>query len=123
MLAIVGSGLSRRSRIRPRDLMRVLEGIHRDFAARPDLMAALPLAGVDGTLRRRFKRSRARGLVRAKTGTLSRVSCLSGYAGGVGDRELVFTFMAARVRRKPAVLWQQTAMAGCLVDYLRAVRK
>jgi D-alanyl-D-alanine carboxypeptidase/D-alanyl-D-alanine-endopeptidase (penicillin-binding protein 4) len=114
-----GSGLSRRSRIRPADLMRVLEGIHRDFGARPELMAALPLAGVDGTLRRRFKGSRARGLVRAKTGTLSGVSCLSGFVGGINKRVLLFTFMAGRVRRTPVVLWQQTAMAGCLVDYLR----
>jgi len=114
-----GSGLSRRSRIRPEDLMRVLEGIHRDFGARPELTAALPLAGVDGTLRRRFKGSRARGLVRAKTGTLSGVSCLSGWVGGIDGRVVLFTFMAGRVRRTPAVLWQQTAMAGCLVDYLR----
>jgi len=113
-----GSGLSRRSLIRPADMVRILEGVYRDFGARPETLAALPVAGLDGTLRRRFGRSRAKGQVRAKTGTLSGVSCLSGYAGYQG-RVLLFTFMSGRVRR-PGVRWKQEAMAGCLVDYLRA---
>lgn len=114
-----GSGLSRRSLTRPADMVRVLEGVYRDFGARPETLASLPVAGLDGTLQRRFGRSRAKGLVRAKTGTLSGVSCLSGYAG-YQERVLLFTFMAGRVRRGSGVRWKQEAMAGCLVDYLRA---
>lgn len=114
-----GSGLSRRSAIRPADLVRVLEGIYLDFGARAELLSALPLAGLDGTLqRRRFERSRIRARIRAKTGTLSGVSCLSGYAGGADGRVLLFTFLSGQVRRMPVVRWRQVALVGCLVDYL-----
>lgn len=113
-----GSGLSRRSSIHPVDMVGVLEGIYRDFGLQPELLSALPLAGVDGTLRRRLVRSRARGRVRAKTGTLSGSSCLSGYAAGGDGRVLLFTFLAGRVRKMPVVRWRQSAMAACLVDYL-----
>lgn len=114
-----GSGLSRRSWIRPVDLVRVVEGIYQDFALQPDLLSALPLAGLDGTMRRnRFYRSRVRARLRAKTGTLSGITCLTGYADGTANRLVLFTFLAARVRRPPAARWQQVAMAGCLVDYL-----
>ena len=47
----------------------------------PEFVASLPSAGVDGTLRARFRRSELRGLVRGKTGTLNsmKVSALAGY--------------------------------------------
>jgi D-alanyl-D-alanine carboxypeptidase/D-alanyl-D-alanine-endopeptidase (penicillin-binding protein 4) len=42
-------------------------------------MDALSIAGTDGTLRNRFRESPLTRLVRAKTGTMSGVSCISGY--------------------------------------------
>jgi len=47
----------------------------------PDFIASLPVSGVDGTLSSRFKRSRLKGVVRAKTGTINsiKVSTLAGY--------------------------------------------
>ena len=42
-------------------------------------MDTLPIAGTDGTLSRRFKGTAAEGIVRAKTGYISRVVALSGY--------------------------------------------
>jgi D-alanyl-D-alanine carboxypeptidase/D-alanyl-D-alanine-endopeptidase (penicillin-binding protein 4) len=41
--------------------------------------AALPVAGISGTLEDRMERAPARGVVRAKTGTTDRASALSGY--------------------------------------------
>jgi D-alanyl-D-alanine carboxypeptidase/D-alanyl-D-alanine-endopeptidase (penicillin-binding protein 4) len=43
------------------------------------LWAALPVAGVSGTLEDRMQHAPARGAVHAKTGTTSRASALSGY--------------------------------------------
>ncbi|MCL2182636.1 MAG: D-alanyl-D-alanine carboxypeptidase/D-alanyl-D-alanine-endopeptidase [Chitinispirillia bacterium] len=47
----------------------------------PDYLACLSSSGVDGTLTSRFRRSKLRGLVRGKTGTLNsvKVSALAGY--------------------------------------------
>ena len=45
-----------------------------------NLYAALPIAGQDGTLKKRMKEPYVSGKVRAKTGTLSGISSLAGYA-------------------------------------------
>jgi D-alanyl-D-alanine carboxypeptidase/D-alanyl-D-alanine-endopeptidase (penicillin-binding protein 4) len=44
----------------------------------PELLMSLPLAGVDGTMRRRLKGTRAEGWARLKTGTLRNVAALAG---------------------------------------------
>ena len=59
----------------------------------PALYAALPIAGTDGTLRRRMKKGKARGNVRAKTGTLEGVSTLAGYATARNGHRLAFCIM------------------------------
>jgi serine-type D-Ala-D-Ala carboxypeptidase/endopeptidase (penicillin-binding protein 4) len=48
--------------------------------ATPEWMDLLPVGGEDGTLATRFTGTRAAGKIHAKTGTLSHVSALSGYA-------------------------------------------
>lgn len=72
-----GSGLSRESRVTPRVLTSYLQ----DFKNRPEFQAfwnAIPIAGVDGTLRSRMRKTVAAGVVHAKTGTLHDVSNLAG---------------------------------------------
>ncbi len=73
-----GSGLSRYNLVTPEALTRLLalEARQRDGAF---FYGALPVAGVDGTLKNRMKGTPAQGNVRAKTGTFSIVNCLSGY--------------------------------------------
>src|SRR5690606_26951495 len=72
-----GSGLSRRNLVQPRQLVALLQAVRR----RPygEVFAScLPVAGTTGTLASRFADGPARGRVRAKTGFISRVVCLSG---------------------------------------------
>ncbi len=52
-----------------------------------------PIAGVDGTLKRRMKGTKAEGNVRAKTGTISNVRGLSGYLTTNNGEEIVFSFL------------------------------
>ena len=49
---------------------------------RPTLLAALPVAGKNGTLADRLRGGPAYGVVRAKTGTTNQASALSGYVRG-----------------------------------------
>ena len=56
-------------------------------------MEALPIAGMDGTLKNRMKGTEAEGILRAKTGTLSGASCLSGFVYTQDGEPLVFTIM------------------------------
>jgi serine-type D-Ala-D-Ala carboxypeptidase/endopeptidase (penicillin-binding protein 4) len=85
-----GSGLSRRDLVTPSGIVQLLL-----YASRQPWGEAfeesLPLGGVDGSLSERFLKSPAIGLVHAKTGTLSHVNALSGYAQTAKGRRLVFS--------------------------------
>jgi D-alanyl-D-alanine carboxypeptidase/D-alanyl-D-alanine-endopeptidase (penicillin-binding protein 4) len=76
-----GSGLSLDDRLTARALAALLVASWNDDELRGPVVAALPVAGVNGTLEDRMERAPARGAVRAKTGTTDRASALSGYAG------------------------------------------
>ena len=73
------SGLSHKNKLRPIDISRLLKISLEDFSIFPEWVSALPIAGRDGTLKRRFLVNP--GGVRAKTGLLSGVVALAGYAG------------------------------------------
>jgi serine-type D-Ala-D-Ala carboxypeptidase/endopeptidase (penicillin-binding protein 4) len=81
-----GSGLSRRDRTTPRQVVRLLQRVANMQFAEP-FTASLPVAGVNGTLQRRMRGTAAAGACRAKTGTLRYTSNLAGYCttgdGGV----------------------------------------
>jgi D-alanyl-D-alanine carboxypeptidase/D-alanyl-D-alanine-endopeptidase (penicillin-binding protein 4) len=77
-----GSGLSRLDRLTTNALGSLLKIAWADPAVRPALLAALPVAGVNGTLEHRLLKPPARGRVLAKTGTTDSASSLSGYVSG-----------------------------------------
>jgi len=72
-----GSGLSYQNKATPRALVQALRSGEDSFDFGPEWVAAMPLANLDGTLEDRA--SGATGAVRAKTGTLTRVTALSGW--------------------------------------------
>jgi serine-type D-Ala-D-Ala carboxypeptidase/endopeptidase (penicillin-binding protein 4) len=84
-----GSGLSSLDRLTARSLAALLRIAWADPNVRPYLLAALPVAGVSGTLSDRMRRPPARGNVQAKTGTTSLASALSGYV----KRRYVFSVL------------------------------
>jgi serine-type D-Ala-D-Ala carboxypeptidase/endopeptidase (penicillin-binding protein 4) len=87
-----GSGLSRRDYVSPETLARVLDAMRRGphFQVFFD---AMPVAGVDGTLRGRMRGTRAEANVRGKTGTLGNVRSLSGYVTTATGRLLIFSVL------------------------------
>jgi serine-type D-Ala-D-Ala carboxypeptidase/endopeptidase (penicillin-binding protein 4) len=84
-----GSGLSRLDRLTTNAVAAILRAAWNDPAVRPAFVAALPVAGVNGTLEDRLRKPPARGRVLAKTGTTSDASALSGYV----STRFVFTVL------------------------------
>jgi D-alanyl-D-alanine carboxypeptidase/D-alanyl-D-alanine-endopeptidase (penicillin-binding protein 4) len=122
-----GSGLSTDDRVPPRLLGAVLgaaaapaEGPDDTEFLRP-IISGLPVAGGDGTLTDRFGKGTSaagRGVVRAKTGTLTGVSSLAGVVTDVDGRLLVFALMSngvspATVRPKLDTIAATLSRCGC----------
>jgi hypothetical protein len=87
-----GSGLSRRNQVTPNSYIKLLSIIERDYHF-SGLDSTFAIAGRDGTIRSRMLGTYAAGNVRAKTGTHSNVSALSGFVRTRDGELLVFSMM------------------------------
>ena len=87
-----GSGLSRDNRVSARTLVSVLQAADRAFTWSPEFFASLPLAGQDGTLKKRAGASQDQ--ARAKTGLLTGVTGLTGLAQRADGQEVFFSVLA-----------------------------
>ncbi|MEZ0308938.1 MAG: D-alanyl-D-alanine carboxypeptidase/D-alanyl-D-alanine-endopeptidase [Ramlibacter sp.] len=86
-----GSGLSREERITAQQLARLLQ-VAWASPAMPELVASLPVTGVDGTLRR--ARGKGAGLAHLKSGSLRDVSGVAGYVHAASGRRYVLVAIA-----------------------------
>ncbi|VXC36179.1 D-alanyl-D-alanine carboxypeptidase/D-alanyl-D-alanine-endopeptidase [Pseudomonas sp. 8AS] len=74
-----GSGLSRAERVSAREMAAMLQAAwNSPYAA--EFIASMPLAGIDGTMRKRLKRTGMEGLAHIKTGTLNNVRAIAGFS-------------------------------------------
>jgi D-alanyl-D-alanine carboxypeptidase/D-alanyl-D-alanine-endopeptidase (penicillin-binding protein 4) len=113
-----GSGLYESSRFSAEQIVTVLRGAMRDFRIAGEFMASLSVAGADGTLAQRMAGTVAERYVRAKSGTLANVSCLSGIAGAPGQRPVVFSILMNDVAKPLEARLIQDRAAEILVSYL-----
>ncbi|MFW6158128.1 MAG: D-alanyl-D-alanine carboxypeptidase/D-alanyl-D-alanine-endopeptidase [Planctomycetota bacterium] len=111
-----GSGLSRQNAISAFHLACFLRYMALG-ESRETFVGSLPVAGVDGTLRRRMTREPCKGRVHAKTGHLRGVSALSGYARAEG-RLIAFSVLV-NGRRSWAGDRLQDRVCRLLVDNAR----
>ena len=88
-----GSGLSRRNLISADALVATLTAAYNNRPLWKALYQTMSIAGKDGTLRKRMKKSRAAGNVHGKTGTLRNVSALSGYVTTADGEVLAFAML------------------------------
>ena len=88
-----GSGLSRHDLVSPETIVRVLDRIQQDTAFAV-YYNAMPIAGVDGTLKDRMKGTPAEGNVHAKTGSIAASRTLSGYVTTADGERLIFSILA-----------------------------
>jgi len=94
-----GAGLSRTARITAASLAQMLQHAWRS-ALMPEFVASLPLAGVDGTLRRRLQSVSAQ--AHLKTGSLANVSALAGYVHAASGKRYVLVAMANHANAQAA---------------------
>ena len=111
-----GAGLSRVERITASGLADVLLDAWRSpYSA--EFQASLPVAAVDGTLRRRFRSPGIEGRVRMKTGNLQDVSALAGYVKAASGRNYVAVII---LNHPGADSGHGAAVQAALVDWLYA---
>jgi D-alanyl-D-alanine carboxypeptidase/D-alanyl-D-alanine-endopeptidase (penicillin-binding protein 4) len=117
-----GSGLSRETRISANQFISVLNDSYKNFAVFPELMSSLPIAAVDGTLRKRMKDSAAARRLRGKTGTIFGVSSLVGVVQSKGGELLAYAVMMNDNSAEPGALkpWQNY-FGQALSDFNRQV--
>lgn len=92
-LARDGSGLSRYDYLTADALLLLLTHVWADPKHAESFRSALPVAGVSGTLAGRMKDTPAQARVWAKTGSMSQVRSLSGFAVTLGGEPLVFAIV------------------------------
>ena len=87
-----GSGLSRKSRLSAGGLSALLKRGW-DSTYRPEFVSSLPLAAIDGTLRKRLNSSPLRGRARIKTGLIDGVRSMAGYVHARNNRHYSVVLM------------------------------
>ena len=89
-----GSGLSRYNYVAPSMVTTVLQRMFADPVHRDAFLATLPVAGKDGTISTRMRKTRAAENARAKTGSIANVRSLSGFVKSRDGEMLVFSIIA-----------------------------
>lgn len=92
MVIVDGSGLSRNNQISPAQLAALLNYAYQSMPNGDVFYQALPISGVDGTLRFRLGGD-TQGRIHAKTGTMKNVSGLAGYVRTVNNKSLTFAIL------------------------------
>ncbi len=108
-----GAGLSRSARISAADLGGLLLAAYRG-AEMPAFMASLPVAGVDGTMRKRLRKGPLAGRAYIKTGSLKNVRAIAGYVLDRKGKRWAVVFM---INHK-GIAWQGKLMQDALLRWV-----
>ncbi len=119
---VSGSGLTRENRITSSQFVSLLNASYMDFDILPELLASLPIAGKDGTLRSRMKGTRAMGRLRGKTGSIDGVSSLVGVVQSQAGELLAFSVILNDKSKNPGSMkpWQNY-LGQALAEFNRKV--
>jgi serine-type D-Ala-D-Ala carboxypeptidase/endopeptidase (penicillin-binding protein 4) len=110
---IDGSGLSRYNQVTPHQLLQVLDFAFHNTDTNYQFISALPVAGVDGTLKHRMRNIAWK--VRAKTGTMQGVVSLAGYAMSADKEPFAFVIM---INGHNGSIWQFREMEDQILNSL-----
>lgn len=87
------SGLTHENKVSAMAFWKILQHLRNDFQVQPEFLTTLPIAGVDGTLKKRMKNTAGERWIRAKTGYVNNVVSLAGYAGRKDGKVITFVLM------------------------------
>ena len=118
MNIIDGSGLSRYNQVTPSQMLQVLDFAFHNYATNYDFISALPIAGVDGTLKHRMRNILRK--VRAKTGTMSGIVSLAGYTVSADKEPIAFVIM---VNGRNGYGWKYREMEDKIVTLLTKYKR
>lgn len=90
---IDGSGLTRKTKVTARQVVRVLEAASKDLSISAEFIASLGVGGEDGTLRNRLPSEATSSVFRAKTGSLDGVNALAGYTASKDGEPIAFAIL------------------------------
>lgn len=96
-----GSGLARLNLVTPASIMNLLQYMYKS-PQRENWISLLPVGGQDGTLALRFGEAPAQGRIYGKTGSLSHVSALSGYAHRINGDWVAYSILVNNYNSKVA---------------------
>ena len=113
-----GSGLSPSNLTTPAQMMQVLDFAFHHAPTNDAFISALPIAGVDGTLKHRMGNIARR--VRAKTGTISGVVSLAGYVSTADNEVFAFVIM---VNGNKGMTWRYKEMEDKIATALAKYRR
>ncbi len=115
-----GSGLNDTNRFTARQLATLLQAVWKRFPVASEFVSSLGIAARDGTMRLRMEGTDAAGRLRAKTGTLERVTALSGYVQSLGGERFVFSVLVNDWAGKSAPVISSIDRLGSLLAALGA---
>lgn len=93
IVIVDGSGESSFNKISPEMMTLYLKNLHHKFVYAPELMACMPLSGVDGCFKKRFKQKSFFSKLRGFGYMLKEDSCLCGYLMTSSNEMLAFCLM------------------------------
>jgi serine-type D-Ala-D-Ala carboxypeptidase/endopeptidase (penicillin-binding protein 4) len=114
--AVDGSGLTRGNRASPYAIVRLLQGV-RQSPVGDEFIQDLALTGREGTVADRTEGTAAYGRCRAKTGTLTGVSALSGYCFNRSGRTMIFSILMNSVGNLSLAHYEQDKIAAMVASY------
>lgn len=109
-----GSGLSRTERFSAEQMAGLLKSAQSSLWM-PEFLTSLPIAGIDGTMKRRLQDSSAAMRARVKTGTLKNVVAIAGYVPDASGRQCIVVVM---VNHERAGEGNGRAIVDGLVDWV-----
>jgi D-alanyl-D-alanine carboxypeptidase/D-alanyl-D-alanine-endopeptidase (penicillin-binding protein 4) len=112
-----GSGLSRTSRISVGQINQLLQ-IAWNSTWRPEFLASFSLAALDGTMRKRLKKTSLTGRARIKTGLINGVRSMAGYVHAENQRHYIVSMM---IDSKKVNYWNGNQVQDALLEWVFAL--